>query len=531
MDAWSSLTSLLILGVAASPAPARVSPRPPSAASAAAPQPSPAGTASPEGPVILFLVDNSASLPPLDPEEQRVAALEKMFTFLKGQPYRLILFGGRSEVFVDDVSKYHSDGQWTDFYFAFLRARDLMREYPPGTAFRMVLLTDAIVDPGPSDWLDQGLPPGVDVKIYSSARTLALIQEMAVPLYVILVGKAALEGGARNPEQAPGLVLEMVQAANGLKASPLAQSLAAFFSDDGALLKKFVYRVAPTEGLKKLEPIVTRVAAPAQATVEAQFLSVLILPLGLFVVLLLGVLVRSFPGPGDVETVELLRNQPVHLSVNRLHRLESGGWADTGLGLLPDAKDAAATLTYQASALDLSGKGLSMEDLDPVTLKLLPLAPDELRRALDDLAEHGTKDEKIYVLNLDYVAKNFDPAEAERLLAAPVAERKRLLALDFLRAKVHLLSNEGLRKSLTEPRAHFVSYGKDAERKELQAGSLVRIGPYRFLVQSVLPGGRKDARIVLHYDRVPSLLGLKVWLPDRFQQVFRFRRSSHRVVS
>jgi hypothetical protein len=528
MDAWTSLIPLLILGVAASPAPSRVSPRPSAAASA---QPSPLGTASPQGPVILFLIDNSASLPPLDPEEQRVAALEKMFTFLKGQPYRLILFGGRDEVFVDDVSKYRSDGQWTDFYFAFKRARDLMREYPEGTEFRMVLLTDAIVDPGPSDWLDQGAPPGVDVKTYSSTLTLALIQEMGVPLYVILVGKAALEGGARNPEQAPGLVLEMVQAANGAKASPLAQSLAAFFSDDGALLKKFVYRVAPTEGLKKLEPIVTRLAAPAQATVEAQFLSVLILPLGLFVILLLGVLVRSFPGPGDVETVELSRNQPVHLSVNRLHRLESGGWADTGLGLLPDAKDAAATMTYQASALDLSGKGLSTEGLDPVTLKLLPLPPEELRRALDDLAEHGSKDEKIYVLNLDYVAKNFDSQEAERLLATPVAERKHLLALDFLRAKVHLLSNESLRKSLTEPRAQFVSYGKDAERKELQAGSLVRIGPYRYLVQNVIPGGRKDARIVLHYDKVPSLLGLKNWLPDRFQQIFRFRRSSHRVVS
>ena len=63
------------------------------------PTPSP-----PAGPVILFLVDNSASLPPLDPDEKRVAALEKMFTFLQGQPYRLVLFGGRKEIFVDDVS-------------------------------------------------------------------------------------------------------------------------------------------------------------------------------------------------------------------------------------------------------------------------------------------------------------------------------------------------------------------------------------------------------------------------------------------
>src|SRR4029450_7065049 len=100
-----------------------VAPTPSPAAAASSPSPSP--TPPPHGPVIFFLVDNSASLPPLDPDEQRVAALEKMFGFLKGQPYRLILFGGREEVYVDDVSRYHNDGQWTDFYFAFKKAHEL----------------------------------------------------------------------------------------------------------------------------------------------------------------------------------------------------------------------------------------------------------------------------------------------------------------------------------------------------------------------------------------------------------------------
>ena len=65
---------------------------PPSARGRAAAQP-----AAP-GPVILFLIDNSASLPPLDPTERRVTALEKMFSFLQGQRYRLVLFGGRRAV-------------------------------------------------------------------------------------------------------------------------------------------------------------------------------------------------------------------------------------------------------------------------------------------------------------------------------------------------------------------------------------------------------------------------------------------------
>ena len=154
--------------------------------------------------MILFLVDNSASLPPLDPEEKRVEALEKMFTFLKGRPYRLILFGGRREIFVDDAIKYRNNGQWTDFYFAFDKARELVAaEYPPGTEFRMVLITDAILDPGPADWADMSVPEGVDLKAHVVERTLALIQEMNIPLYVILVGEPPTGGTRATPSGRP----------------------------------------------------------------------------------------------------------------------------------------------------------------------------------------------------------------------------------------------------------------------------------------------------------------------------------------
>src|SRR5262245_10426764 len=264
-----------------------------------APSPSPgvAGAASPgtpagRGPVILFLVDNSASLPPLDPDEKRVEALEKIFGFLKGQPYRLILFGGKKEVFVDDVSKYRNNGQWTDLFFAFQKAHEVIQGYPPGTDFRIILLTDAIVDPFPSDWQDLGVPPGTDLKAFSIERTIKLVGDIQIPLYVILVGNPPKDGvRPGDVEQAPALVLDLVRAANGAKAAPMAQSLASFFGDDGMLLKKFVYRVEPHEGLKKIEPVVKRIAAPPQAGVEFRFLALLILPLVLFLVLLLGLLV------------------------------------------------------------------------------------------------------------------------------------------------------------------------------------------------------------------------------------------------
>jgi hypothetical protein len=59
----------------------------------------------------------------------------------------------------------------------------------------------------------------------------------------------------------------------------------------------------------------------------------------------------------------------------------------------------------------------------------------------------------------------------------------------------------------------------------------MRIGRYGFVVHELERGGRRDVRVVLYYDRVPSLLGLKTILPDRLQRLLRFRRSRQRTVS
>jgi hypothetical protein len=502
---------------------------------AAKPSPSapPSPVASPVAgePVILFLIDNSASLPPLDPDEKRVAALEKMFSFLQGKPYRLILFGGRKEVFVDDVSRYRNTGQWTDYYWAFEKAREITKEYPPGTEFRMVLFTDAIIDPSPEDWAGVERPPTVDLRRYAGDRVVELLKEMGLPLYVILVGDAPSERTTELPERAPGLVRDMIQAANGARATAFAQSVAAFFADDGVLLKKFVFRVQPHEGLAAIKPVVTRIAAPSSASVETGLFAGLVLPLVLFMGLLLGILVRSFPGPGDVEIIELPIGAPVHVAVDRLHKLDGSSWSTTGLSLVADPREATATFTYQPPAIDLTGAGTDQSEIDPETRALLAMPLDELRHALTERAERGSKEEKIYALNLDYMAKNLGPAEVERALMTPVADRGRIPAIAFLRAKAHLLGNDVLRNSLLEPRVTVATYGKGGERREARPGTTVHIGPYTFVVQDVAKGGRKDARLILHYDKIPSALGLKNWLPRRLQRIARFRRDSHRVVS
>jgi hypothetical protein len=315
----------------------------------------------------------------------------------------------------------------------------------------------------------------------------------------------------------------MVRAANGAAAAPFAQTVASFFGDDGLLLKKFIFRVEPGEGLKKIEPIVQRVSSPPRAGIELRLFFFFLFPLVLFLVLLLGALVRSFPGPGDVEILELGLGQPAHVAADR------GG--KQGLSLVGDPKDASATFTYQPPSLDLAGVGTDGSAAEPVVQSLLPLGIDELRKRLEALSAEGNKEEKIFALNLDYMAKNLEGAEAERILTTPVVERRHLPAVDFLRAKAHLITNEPLRRKLTEPRVQFVGYGKGGQRKELMPAAALNVGRYGFLVRDLTRGGRKDVKLLLYYDKVPSLFALKNILPDAFQRVFRLRRSSQRVVS
>jgi hypothetical protein len=68
-------------------------------------------------------------------------------------------------------------------------------------------------------------------------------------------------------------------------------------------------------------------------------------------------------------------------------------------------------------------------------------------------------------------------------------------------------------------------------RRVVKQGNTVRIGRYGFAVREVTREGRKDARLVLRYERVPSLLGLKTIVPSFLQRVLRFRRSRQRTVS
>ncbi|HJS74542.1 MAG TPA: hypothetical protein VJ921_09655 [Vicinamibacteria bacterium] len=469
--------------------------------------------------VLLFLLDNSASLPPLDPEVQRREAIEKIYTFLAGQPYRLVLFGGRDEIFIDAPQHYKNSGQWTDFYFAFDATRGLIAEYPEGTEFKIVLITDGKIDPSPEDWTDQQVPPGADLKSVSGERTIELLATLREPLYVIVIGQDV---------DLP-LIQRMVVAANGeIAASEYAQGIADFFADDGMLLRRFIFRVEANEGLEKIEPVVTRIATPPSPRLELYISSSLLLAIAMLV----GVGVRSFPGAGDREVVELRTGEPVHVAVDRLRRLSSDvpAWSWKGLSLVESSKSAVAMLTAQEDSVTLPPTGFALEGLDAASRALIVLRLPELRERLEALAKDGNKDEQIYALNLEYVAKDMEEPRVERLLMSSPSERKKFSASDFLRAKVHLLHNEKLAKKLTGACVVSKIYGLNAQEQELRPGSKIQLGRYEFRVDELTKGGRKDLKLGLSYERVPSPLFLKRLVPASVQRALRLRRSHERVV-
>ena len=248
---------------------------------------------------------------------------------------------------------------------------------------------------------------------------------MAIPLYVVLVGDVPAGAVAGEDPRSPGLVLDMVRAANGRKASPFAQTLASFFADDGMLLQSLRLPRRPEEGLPAIEPIVKRITAPPRAGIELRIFGYVLLPLILALFVLLGLLVRSFPGPGDLEILELALDQPLHVAADKLRRSPDGKWSAQGLGLAADARQAAATFTLQQAALDLEGDGIDLAEADPKDLRLLPMGLDELRAALEAATDSGLREDKIHALNLDYAARSLQAAEAERVLLRSGAERRR----------------------------------------------------------------------------------------------------------
>ncbi len=296
----------------------------------------------------------------------------------------------------------------------------MIAEYPAGTEFKMILITDGKIDPSPEDWADQQVPPDADLKSFGGDRTIDLLSQIRQPLYVIVIGKDI---------DLP-LIKRMVVASSGdIAASEYAQGIADFFADDGMLLRRFIFRVEENEGLAKIEPVVTRIAAPANPKLELYIAGSLLIAIGM----LIGVGVRSYPGAGNREVVELRTGEAVQVAVDRLRRLSSDvpAWSWRGLSLVESSKSAVAMLTAQEDSVALPPTGFALEGLDAISQELIVLRLPELREKLESLAGEGNKDEQIFALNLEYVAKDMEEPRVERLLTSSPSERKKVLGERF----------------------------------------------------------------------------------------------------
>lgn len=473
----------------------------------------------PEASIILIILDNSASLPPLDPQQERQTALEKMLGFLEGQLHRLILFGGRGEIYLDSPARYNNRGQWTDFYFAFKKAKEVVESYPQGSDIKMVLITDGVIDPSAADWEDQKVPEGADLKTYAGFKTLELLGQMQIPLYVMEIGT----------EVSSEFIEEMVLVANGpLAGNRYTQGVTEFLQDDGVVLRRFIYRIEPGTGLENIEPIVRRIAAPPSYRTELIVAATLLLLAGM----LLSVGVRSFPATGDQEVVELRIGQPVHVAVDQLRPdiAEATTTSWLGLSLVESATLAAASLNLIGVSESIPPDALDLKSLSGTSKELIRLTLPELRIRLEELINDGSKEEKVEALNYEYAGSEFEASRAEQLLSSSVKERRRMDPKEFLHAKIHLLYNPLLCNQFTVPTVRCNIYGTKARKRELRAGSRVNLGRYTFRVDALAPGGRKDFVIKLTYERVPSILWLKYIVPAFTQKLIRFRRSRKRVV-
>ena len=392
----------------------------------------------------------------------------------------------------------------------------MVAEYPEGTAFKMVLITDGKIDPSPRDWRDKAVAEDVDLSEEAGNRTVRFLEQLGLPLYVILIGE----------EVDYELIQRMVVGANGsLAASDYAQGIADFFEDDGMLLRRFIFRLEEDEGLEELEPIVTRIATPP-APIELGIAGSLVA----VVALLIGVGVRSFPGSGDREIIEFRKEESLQIGVDRLRGVSSDvpAWSWKGLSLVEASIDAVVMMTVLEESTELPPDGLDLEGLDETARTLIELPLAELQERIRHLSKQGTKDEQIYGLNLEYVARDMEEAFVERLLTSSPSKRGKFEPLDFLRAKVHLLYNEKLNEKLTGPCVRCKIYGGGAPPFDLRHGGKIKLGPYEFRADQLSKGGRKDYTLGLTYEQVPS--SLKRLIPGKVQRALRLRRSHERFV-
>jgi len=252
-------------------------------------------------------------------------------------------------------------------------------------------------------------------------------------------------------------------------------------------------------------------------------------PLVLILVALLGLLVRSFPGPADLEILELNVGQPCTWPPTA-STAPGRDVVHPGPELTAEARTAAATFTLQGVASSSRARGSTRGVSIPATPRSCPSArggapgPSRRRRTTGPGRTRSRPEPRLRGAQPGPEGGRADPDSPPR--RALPARRGRLRA------------GQGpprLRRQAAPPAPRAPGAGRDLRQgRDAARGGDGRLGPSRPLrfPRAGDRSGRPQGREALALLRPgASLLGLKTILPDVFQRAFRFRRSRQRVVS
>ena len=467
--------------------------------------------------VNILILDNSRSVPNMDKSRDRVEVLKELLNMLDGYDNRLILFGGRNEIALDNPEKFINDGWHTDYHYAFEAAVRIRKEYPADCDVKMIFITDGIMDAFPEDYPEEGFVSKAMAMDYARQQSYRLLEENHTPLYIILLGS----------QYDTFFMEQMSIRANGLaKANPLVERAAEFLDNNGFLLKKFIYKMPENAGTQEFKKVFRKIVHEDKPHFEYGLIGLLALALVAFVV----VSIRSFPAPGDREIIDLVEGVPVLIGADTRGLGAISNFSPArpkgGLQQVADTAHAIASLSYQRRNFDFTSRGLlGASKLDAISKRLLDMDIQVLSAKLNEMEKRGTDEEIIAATDLKYYCSNFDHEKVKHILQAREMERMDIQAADFLKAKVYVSMAPDLLEELTEHRVFLTIPNRNIIRSQLNPGQTYDLGRYRIKIASVSKDSKYCARVMVEYLRVPSTLGLKNLIPPAAQRWLRLRRT------
>lgn len=471
--------------------------------------------------LVILLVDNSRSVPRMDPTRSREDVLRTLVSSLEDFETRLILFGGRNEIILDNPSAQSNGGWHTDYNYAFQSAMRVLDEYIPKPPARIILVTDGVPDAFPEDYREESFSSKDEAMAFSRSETLGLLEERHVPTYVVLLGSSY------DRDYMERITVK----ANGFaRANPLVEKAALFLDNNGSLLRQFLYIVPSNAPMAELVKITRRIVTESNPRLEWALFLLIVIPILVLTVLSL----RSFPAPGDTEILKLEEGVPIYLGTGNQDPLVLANpdhvRRKVGLQHVLDSNYAQASFVYLKTPIDFSPKDLpGLSQLDPIYRSLLEEDIRRIPERLQHMENSSSDDEVIAATNLHYYCSDLDPERIRSILLARGTSRKSISCEDFLKAKIYVALAPDMLQELTEYKVLVSVPAMQLMRAEASPGMTLKIGRLTMTLADIQTDAQFGASLVLEYRRMPTFMGIKLWMPHPIQRVLRLRGTTRNL--